>query len=319
MPLAITTITPAVGFTAGKDFITIEGTDFDQHPDPSTISGFIGDPGPSVKVKIGHLYAKEVNVRPKPGGAPGETIIECLTPRYVGDPQAIPATVDVVVENLLNPGTVTEVGGFKYRHQDVKPSTAPGVLFCVVKNLINELARQIPLKDVVDRTHTDYDENTGDSLNVVKAADTPALLVGGIDTSRSEMHKQYDQEVEVSPGEYKALAAPTVLDLVFTLTLIDEHKGRLYNLTNLLTNFVDENGRLGVELVQGDPSQGFTYFDLEWVETPNVDDRSGRNNLVTSVGRLAVLGVPVTRVEGVHIANTYNADEIVLGFEQKTA
>lgn len=313
MALAITSITPSEGATAGKTFVTIEGIDFDIHPYPPTTLGFIGDPGPSLKVKFDHLYATNVRVQPKPGGLPGETIIECITPRYVGDPSAIPVLVDVTVENLLVPASVTATNGFKYKHQDAKPTTAQSPLLCVSYSLLKELARQIPVKDVVDRTHTDYDDVTGDALNIVEIADVPALIVNGPSLDRSDgIYRQQDREVETAPGEFKILRAPVTVDATYTLTLVDEHSGRLINLVSILTSFVDENGRLGVELVPGDPSQGFVYFDLDWIDLPEVNNQASKDNVRTATASMIVRGIPSTRVDGIQIEKTFEVEEIAL-------
>ena len=128
MALGITSITPNSGRTSGWERVTIEGTDFDTHPYPPP-AGPVGtpQPWPPVKVKFGLLEAPSENlwVLPKPGGAPGETIIECHTPRYTGDPDALPSPVDVTVENLLNPGSVISVGAYTYQHPDNSRESVP--------------------------------------------------------------------------------------------------------------------------------------------------------------------------------------------------
>lgn len=315
MALAITSISPNEGVTAGKTFVVIEGTDFDIHPYPPVTPGYIGDPGPSLVVKFGPLEARNVQVMPKVGGLPGETVIYCTTPRYTGDPAALPSLVDVTVQNLLNPSVVVSANAYKYKHQDAKPTTAKSPLLCVTTSLLQEIARQIPVREVVDQTHTDYDDSTGDGMNTIKIADVPALIVNGPDLERDFDYRQNDSEVEISPGQYKILRAPTVVSATYTLTLVDEHAGRLLNLVNMLTSFVDENGRLGVELVQGDPSQGFVYFDLDWASMPRISNQASNDNLRSATGSLLVHGIPNTRIEGIQTALTFNADEIELGFE----
>ena len=316
MALSVTSITPDNGATAGLTFVTIEGTDFDMYTYPPATPGYIGDPGPSLRVKFGVLEAKNVRVREKPGGAPGETIIECTTPRYTGEPSALPALVDVTVENLLNPDTVVVADGFTYKHQDAKNTTSPGALLCTNIALLKELARQLPVEDVVDRTHTDYDDSTADGLNVVKIAATPALLLEGPDIDRADgIYHQADQEEEIVAGEYKTIRAATFVDLTYKITLIDKHTGRLLNLVGMLISFIDENGRLGVELVPGDPSQGFVYFDLDWVELPTVNSQASKDNLRSAVGTLVIHGVPNARYTGVQLDHTFDADDIVLGFD----
>lgn len=316
MALAISSITPSEGVTAGNTFVTIEGTDFDYHPYPPLQEGFIGDPGPPLRVFFGLLEATKVKVQPKPGGLPGETIIECVTPRYTGDPKSIPSMVDVVVENLLNPGTVTESDGFKYKHTSVNPAQSISVLYLTHQCLLRELTRQIPAKDIVDRTHTDFDGSTGDGLNVVQIADIPALLVGGPELVRSDgIYRQGDLEIVTGSGEFKILKAANPRDLVYTLQLVDEHMGRLLNFVDLLSNFVDENGRLAVELVLDDPSQGFAYFDLDWLDDMNVNTQASKDNLISAVGTIAVRGVPFTRIDGIQTENTFEAEDIVLGLD----
>lgn len=313
MVLAITSITPDEGVTAGLERITILGTDFDINPFPPTGTGFVGDLADSVKVKIDLLYATRIWVFETPAGAPGDTTIECTVPRFTGDPSTLPALVDVVVENQLAPGSVTSIDGFKYKHKDAKSES---VLQNVTRSLIQELRRQIPVPGIFTRVHTDYDPDTSTGINTVQISELPALEVSGPTIERTDgPYGQQDRETDLGGGDVRHFRAPSVCDLTYTIRLVEESNQRALNLTNMLTVFVDENGRLPVELVTGTPASGFVAFDMDWVDMPDLTVEGNNNNLLDATGTLIIRGVPVDRLSGVEIEKTYDIDEIL--FEEK--
>lgn len=307
MALSITTITPNEGATAGKTRIKIEGTDFDFLPYPPTQQGYIGTPPPTLKVFFGLLEATGIWVYPKVGGGPGETVIECSTPRFTGDPNSLPALVDVKVQNLVVPGIITVTNGFKYKHQDV---TVDNVLARVTKSLLMELARQIPTKSRAYRVHTDYDDFPADGMfDTVKIADIPALVLMGPHIERTGgAYRTPDQVCSTTETLYRA---GTYVDLRYVIELYDEHSDRLLNLVNLLINFVDENGRLSVENMIGNPSQGFTLYDMDWGDLPDVNNAANKNNIVSASGSLVVKGVHSSRVSPVQWGQAIETDSEV--------
>ena len=299
MALSITSVSPNTGITPGHDRITILGTDFDVHPFPPA-PGFVGtpQPWPPAAVTIGGQPAHDVWVYPTPGGAAGETTIECSTPRYVGPAGGIPAAVDVVVTNRINPGSATEAGGFTYEKPD---AVADSVLTQVVHALLNELKRQMPVEVVALGTHTDFDESSGDGLNLVELAKVPALTIAGPRLSRSAAPYQKRRTFrEVADPDFRQQRGAVSQDLTFELMLIDDHKMRALNLASWLTTWVRDNDHsLRVELVKGDPTSGFRSFDVDWDQTPQAQVRAGKDNLSTATARIIVRGVPIDRDGGV--------------------
>lgn len=300
MPLAITSITPNKGITPGWDRVTILGTDFDIHPFPPA-PGFVGtpEPWPPVKVTFGGQEAQdEVWVYATPGGNPGDTTIECNTPRFVGSRQALPAAVDVVVTNLINPGSVTSAGGFTYELPDALAVQAIALLS---KALVQELERQMPVNVVSLGTHTDYDASTGDALNLVEVASLPALLVRGPRLDRSAApYQRRTQTQEVADPDFRRKRGSLYFDMAFDLELLDENKDRAMSLSSWLATWVrDNNGSLRVEKVTGDPDQGFHAFDLDMEQAPQVSPRPGKDNISVATAQIVVRGVPVDRNGGI--------------------
>jgi hypothetical protein len=208
----------------------------------------------------------------------------------------LPASVDVTVENLVIPGTVTAVGGFQYRHQDVKQEN---ILARVFRSLLSELARQIPVRSVCSRVHTDFDGSVGDGLNSIKISELPAMYVLGPHISRSAGIYRRPNEL-CATGE-KVFLSGTYVDATFRIAIIDESEFRILNLMNLLINFVDENGRLAVENVAGEPLQGFSYYDMDWEGLPDLDNTANNNNLMAAEGSLVVRGIRSSRVNPIEI------------------
>jgi len=320
MALGITSITPSTGVTSGHDRIVIHGTDFDMNPwPPAAVSGPVGDLPDPLRVKIGDLYATNVWVYERDGGAPGEFTIECNTPRYIGNVSDLPRAVDVTVENLLNPGSVTSSGGFTYTHPDVKQVTTYWS-YRVVKTLLLELMRQIPFESVVQSVHTDYDSSTAGALNTVDLAKVPALIVSGPRVSRSHGAYHIKRRDDNSDGSNeRRYDWPTTVDMGFDLLLVDNHKGRLLSLLDLVTIFPEENGNsLQLEKVVGDPSQGFHALDMDWETFPQFNPEAGRDSISTASASIVIRGVPVERPSAIELQKVYVGDEdtLALTFEQ---
>jgi len=318
MALSILSVSPAVGETPGQTRITIEGTDFDIHPFPPVVTGYIGDSlGPSVKVTVGGIEAERVWVFPKPGGAPGETTIECSTPRFVGDPATLPTSVDVVVENLINPGSVTSVGAFKYQHPS---AVTTSFLFLVVRALVQELRRQIPFNKIALRTHTDYDSDTIDGLNLVDEAEIPILLLRGPTLTKAEGNYFQGEIIDedADPLEWRKFREMTPYDLSFSLLIVDKSVQRLINYASMLSMFYQENGRLRVEKVTGDPTQGFYEYDLDEGTPIDVNQVGNNDNLSTASGSIIVRGVVIERLTGVERekAIKLGEEDVNIFFEQ---
>lgn len=315
MALSIISVTPNTGVSSGRERVVIEGTDFDMHPWPPA-AGFVGDLGPSVEVYFDGIQATNVWVYPKDGD-PTRTIIECNTPRYVGDAYGLPTAVDVKVKNLLNPGEVTASSAFTFDYVDIQSDYQTGWTYRVHTALLSELKRQIPLEITAARVHTDYDDDTSDGLNVIEISRVPALLVQGPKMGIPSGLYQQHRRIELNDiGDTKRYERPEVRDFEYRFTIVHNHEGILLRLTEMLSNFVEENGyQLKVEKVHGSSTDGFYAIDVDWIEPPEVNQTANQNNIMYSEARFVLRGVPVERPEGIELESVYQADADTVSFD----
>lgn len=315
MALSIVSITPSSGLTAGRTRVKIVGTDFAEHPWPPP-AGPVGDPGPSVKVKFGPLEAENVVVYPDPGN-PAQKIIECNTPRYLGAVGDLPAQVDVYVENLVAPlGNVTESNGYTYQHPDAKAVTTY-MSVRVLHTLLSEVSRQLPIRQVVQRTHVDFDDDVSDGENKVQITDTPALHVVGPRRLRSNGgYLQGRRQESDGQGNVYEYDRPEVRDFAFDFIIIDDHLGRLNALCDMADVYPEENG--WVLQVQRDPQdidQGFHEFDLDVLSPPEANPDANEHGIVTATFSWVIRGIPIERPGAIEIAQIHSADDDPLALE----
>lgn len=297
MALTLSSVTPNKALTRGRDLVTLVGTDFDLHPYPPTFTGApLGKPSPSLKVLFDGIESPDVSVY-------SATEIVAAVPAYQGNPKDLPKTVDVTVQNLLNPATASLVGGFTYEHPDLT-SKAQNDIERFTKALLLELQRRVPVY-LVTRVHTDFDADTGDSLQTVDLSRLPALQVSGFTLQRSVA--AYQDRSYRSEGGFR-LKQPTRFDLTYNLRFLDDSQRRLLAVVAELANFQDEAFSLLVEM----PDATKQSFRLRWAQPPQIDFGGGKDNISTATASLTIVGVGLERIGGlkVHEINTVESFEV---------
>lgn len=298
MPLTISTITPNSGLTRGKDLVTLAGTDFDLHPHPPTFTGApLGKPSPSLKVLFDGVESPDVAVY-------SASEIVCAVPTYQGDPKDLPKAVDVVVQNLLNPATATLANGFTYQHPDLTSATQVD-LERFTKAVLRELRRRLPVH-VVSRVHTDFDADTGDTLQTVELARLPALQISGPTLSRSDGVFQNRQPRYEGGFRVKQ---PTRHDLTYSLRFYDDSNIRLLRMLAEIVSWQDEGFSCAVEM----PDASRLSVRMVWSSRPQVEQQSaGKDNISTATASLTLVGVGLERIGGLklHEINTPQTFEV---------
>ena len=147
MPVpTISSVTPNVGHTGGRNVIVLAGTNFRLPPAPPATGPTNGIVPKTVKVTLGGVDATDVRVF-------SATELDCRP--GIHDPGA----VSVVVQNLDDNGapiageSATLASGYTYQRPDL---TAESDLIRILRVLRRELARQVT-PEVAITTHADFD------------------------------------------------------------------------------------------------------------------------------------------------------------------
>jgi hypothetical protein len=286
--LTVTSITPSTGHSGGQTLVEIVGTDF-REPTTPAATGPTTEPPPSVRVTIGGREATAVAVV-------SPTLLYCLSPK--GDPGA---AVDVVVENLDDAGASLELATLPDAYTFVRPDLdVESELASVVRTLLRDLKRQV-IENVVLSAHTDFDEETGDLLNLAFVAKKPALVLGNLEIPEDrEHHVSTEVEVAAGDGRFIKRRAPVALDVSMTLVGVDDNPIRILNLMQAVRMYFKKNPWLVVDRDQTDASRGAVRYEMDWsfggpVSVTHAQDNS---NVESFAGRVIVRGVLIEDMPG---------------------
>jgi hypothetical protein len=141
-------------------------------------------------------------------------------------------------------------------------------LATVVGQLILELRRQV-LENVTFTTHTDFDDDTGDLLNIATLSELPAILLVGLSTPENREHSPPEEEEDyelndpTGPlGDFVTTRPAVIVDLVGTLVGVTDDDIQLFNMVQVVRIFFKKNPELDVPRQFGSPSSGTISYDL---------------------------------------------------------
>lgn len=172
------------------------------------------------------------------------------------------------------PGTteLVQVGGeitvWRKAFAPVRPDLSQeGHLATTLGAFILELRRQI-LENVVWTTHTDYDDTTGDMINLAELGELPALILVGLQTPDNNDQVTTQEEHQLNDpagaaGDFLRLKEPRIVDVLGTLVGVADDDITLMNMMQAIRIFFRDNPMLRVPRCLDDPSAGFIEYDLE--------------------------------------------------------
>jgi hypothetical protein len=287
--LILTTVSPAAGHSGGQTLVELTGTDFRLPPDPPA-TGPTQAPTPTLRVTIGGREATRVAVV-------SPTLAYCLTPK--GDPGA---ARDIVVENLDDDGAViaaaTLESAFTFERPDL---TQESELTRVVRALIQELRRQL-LDNVHFSSHTDYDDATGDVLNVAFVSKLPALVLSNVEVPENRTQTdQAIQEYAAGTGRFIGRRPPVAVDVVATLVGVHDNPIALLNLLHATRMFFKKNPWLELDRDASDPSQGAVRYEMDWsfAGPVSVQRANDSSDVESFGGQIVVRGVLLEDMPGI--------------------
>jgi hypothetical protein len=287
----ITSITPAIGHTRGRGLVEIIGTGFQLWVIPPVSGSLTDDPWPTVEVLFGGVPGTEVAVvsstrlfvRPPPSPLGG------VKPDF-GE-----GVVDVIVRNVDEDGdvlgseTVTAAAAFEYRRQQMATESALGR---VVRTLLQEMKRQI-IPNVSTTTHSDYDLEASDMLDIVDVAELPSVVIFGPSIQENRFFSlNGTTKRALSNDEYEIRPASDTDDLMFTLVAVSDQKLEAINLQQSVREFFANNKWLTVQRDPSDASLGTVKYDmqLDAAGLGFVPAGDGKSNLRSFSGSFVVRG-----------------------------
>ena len=297
VPLIISVL-PATGPTGGQTLVTLATNNLREHPDPPITGPFTGPLQRTVQVLFGDVPATDVRVISQ-GRA------TCLSPIHD------PGRIDVTVKNLDDNGDpivgeeATKANAYTFQRPNL---TTESDFTRVVRTLLRELKRQI-LPEVSLTVHTDFDDETGDFLNITKVASLPALVLIGPDTSENRFFSQNGTSQEIQPdGSVQIRRQPYTVDLEFQMVGASALTKQLLDLLAATIGFFQRNKYLVVDRDASDPSLGTVRYEMDITPDgePKITTRRGESNVRSFSGTMVIRGVDIEALAGV-------VDDIVVG------
>jgi hypothetical protein len=311
----ITSITPNTGLTGGRLLVEVIGTNFQLPPVPP-LTGPSDPVNPSVSVLFGTQESPVVAVI-------SPTRLHVLTPSATFDPTAAnPGAVSVTVRNITQAGaviageTATLVNGFTYTRPALETtSQTESLLARVVRAIIVELRRQI-LNNVELTVHTDYADMPGTGMAMLSSL--PGLVLAGPRIRRNAMFTDNSARAEAAGGGLYTEARPSyTVDLVFSLTGVDDTTQRLLNLMHEATTFFLRNRYLKIPRDPAAPNGSLVQYEMGIEPAGDFDmgtiaGSTENSNIRTFSGEFAILGLDLDDPSMTR-AVTATVEDILLG------
>ena len=137
-------------------------------------------------------------------------------------------------------------------------------LATVVGQMILELRRQV-LENVAWTTDTDYDDDTGDQVNLAYLAELPALVLAGVAAPENREHAIHEPEdfPNATGDGFYTTRPPVVVDVEGTLVGVSDNDLEMLNLLQAVRMFFRKNPFLFVPRQYGNPARGEVKYELE--------------------------------------------------------
>ena len=310
VPLIIT-VTPTEGLTGGNNSVELK-TNNARLPPAVSSTGYVGGSvQETVQVFFGTAQATKVQVVSK-----GRVL--CRAPKNS------PGTYDVTMKNLDDNGDVipgeeyTKAAAYTTARPDLTYDPAKTSDFVrIIETLI--LAMRSEIIDNVGLTvHTDYDEETGDYINVTKQAELPALTLIGPDVLENRFHTTNEiQYSGISP--VIGLIPPYTVDLQFQIIGASESTRQLIELLFATVQFFHRNSSISMLCDPDNPSLGSNKWDMDFIEEggePEVTSKLGQSNVRSFSATVFIRGFDLADFRGVAddtlVSVTERIKEVVL-------
>ncbi len=297
----IAAITPSTGHTGGRTLVEITGTGF-RVPEYPPSAGATDTPI-TVRVTFGGEEAEVF-------GIVDEETLLVLTPSH--DESGVPATAlnqaiaasDVTVTNLDDDGeaisgeSATAAEAFSFRKPILNVATTTER---VLKELQRQFQRALPRGvELVYDPHTDFDDETGDALNIVRFARLPGVGLTGLRLPKSEVGaERADVEVAID-DDRTVIRRPSIRrDAFLTVMAASDNRDELMRLELAIEQIFEKLTEVRIPMDPGDATRGYATYQVQYGRGEvTMGDRQGLGNVMATTGELAIMGIEETDLLG---------------------
>lgn len=267
----------------------ISGNDFELPPDPAS-EGYIGGNVPeSMEVEVNGRKCSNVYVFTS-------QLLTCTCPSFRGDPDLLSndpgLPVEVIVRNLTGPEETAYADAFTYKSVDL--TRGDSVLVFIVRTLIRELRRQV-LNNVAISQAVDYDETTGDGLDIVELADAPGIALFGPDITEDRFYRKPQGRVtqNLSLLEYTKYREARYATITFEVTLTGKSANEILNLSQEFMLFFRNNKQLEVLSNSSDPDSDLVGYEMFVTSEPSRSGGPNEHDVREMSASFEIRGVPI--------------------------
>lgn len=261
----IASISPTAGHTGGKTLVEIEGSGFRLPTPPAPVNGIVPEAKPSLRVLFGDKPARAVQVV-------SSTIAYASSP--IHDPTD--GAIAITVQNLDDAGEPIpgESATLEAAWRFVRPNVTDGDsdLVRLLRTFVDELTRQIT-PNVTWPQHTDYDEDTGDTLSITEVPELPGLIVAATELADNPFYAIREPVTTAHPTDpdgFVTRAPPSTVDVVFTLVGVSDNAKEMLNLAAAVKRFFKKNPYLTMARDPDDASKGEVEYEMDAQDAPDV-------------------------------------------------
>lgn len=235
---SIYSVSPAEGLTSGRNVVTVTGSSFRLYEPPAS--------GPAPAASIGWVQTVLVEVDGRPAdkvAALGEGQLLAVVPEYHGDPDALPAVVDVRVQNLDDSGDAivgeehTLSGGYTYKRPSLVVMNS---VAWVVRQFILTLRRNV-IQNVSMSPSPDYSQHP--ALRMTFASGLPAVVLSLPTCAENRFYRNVRPRIEDGPGGKTKKTAPFTGDLTFDMMVVGRNKAEAFALKNAALRYFHRRPR----------------------------------------------------------------------------
>ncbi len=287
----ITSITPAIGHSAGGALVEVIGTGFRLPPAPPS-SGPVPAQPPSMRAFFGSVEAERVDVISATRlliATPGcdlpkgqDTLVVSLELRNVG-----------LFGEQIEDEHIVQADAFTFARAALD-ATAESTTSRIVRELVKYLRRG-SVEEVVVVANTDWSGEPTDVLRKTAIAKLPAVFIAGPRLRKNTVHTTQDPvDVQVSSSLVRRYKPPRYVDLLFTIGALATNYQMLLGMVEGLTELVERAPFVVIPKDEATPAGEKVRFELQWEGGElEVDSMSNASNVFTASGTIAITGVPV--------------------------
>lgn len=288
-------VSPAIGHTAGRVVVEVLGSNFQLPMIPS--SGPVPGPVPTtVRVLFGDVPAEKVEVVTS-----GRLFV--TTP--IHDPGAFALTIANVDEDgdvIPGESVVSADGVYSFVLPTLTGESAnQSDLQRLVRAFVLELRRQV-LPGVMISENTDYDPETGTEISVIDVPSFPHIVLIGPQLKQNRFYsKNEPPDAEDGAGGFVERKVPITVDVEFGIVGVSNRQMEMLNLMHVTTNFFRDNTEFRLNRSASDPSFGYNEYELDLTADGSFSSsgKGNNSNVHSFTGRCVIRGFDIESVSGI--------------------